>query len=216
MSQMGYNKTRVIGGKVLKYRATAPVSGSSRSRLANVGELKNIEYEYSTPVPAATSTAVLLNTNIAATGAGPSPNERIGRRMMMKSLWVRWNFTMAPTSTGASPFRILIVYDKQNNAAAQPTALTVLQTNELNGFKNLGNEKRFTTLMDEFIPAIGTGGPQSVCGQRFVKLNHEVEYSGASSADCTTGAVWVYVWQIGTIATAAVPFNFRTRIRYTD
>lgn len=213
---MGYNKSRVIGGKVLKYRATAPVSGSFRSRQAASGELKNVD-TVDTAALGTAGTAVLRGL-LNGIATGPNTNERIGRRVTMKSLWVRWNFTMAPTSTGASPFRILIVYDKQSNGAAQPAATSVVVTNDINGLKNLSNEKRFTTLMDEYVAPIGTGGPQSVIGQRFIKLSHEVEFGGigAAAADITTGAVWLYIWQNGSILTAGPASNFQTRIRYCD
>jgi len=218
MSQMGYNKSRVIGGKVLKYRATAPVAGSSRSRLSYTGELKNVDFVGGTAVSAGITVAQLEGC-INAIGPGAGTNQRIGRRVTMKSLWVRWNYTMQAATQGSSPFRILIVYDKQNNGAAtQPTALTVLSDNSIDGFKELGNEKRFTTLMDEYISPIGTAGPQSVIGQRFIKLNHEVEFSGtgSTSQSIATGAVWVYVWQNGNLTGTGPLQDLRFRIRYCE
>lgn len=211
-----YNKTRVIGGKVLKYRSTAPVVGSFRSRQAAVGELKNVDFVDLTALgTASTGVSVGLINGIAT---GPNTDERIGRRVTMKSLWVRWNFTMQSTSVGSSPFRILIVYDKQCNGGSQPTVTTVLATNDINGMKNLSNEKRFVTLMDEYISPIGTGGPQSVIGQRYLKLNHEIEFSGTgnTSASIATGAVWVYIWQNGGITVAGPASNFQTRVRYCE
>jgi len=217
MSQMGYNKSRVIGGKVLKYRSSAPVSGSSRSRLSHVGELKNVDFSGAAFLSAGSTTASLEGLiNGVAVGAGT--DQRVGRRVTMKSLWVRWNFTMQSTSVGTSPFRILIVYDKQPNGGTQPAATLVLQTNDINGLKNLGQEKRFTTVMDEYIDCIGTAGPQSQIGQRFIKLNHEVEFSGtdATTASVATGALWAYIWQNGQITSVGPLSNFRTRVRYCD
>jgi len=216
MSQMGYNKSRVIGGKVLKYRSSAPVSGSFRSRQAAVGELKNVDLSSTTSLGTVATGVQYGLLNGIATGA--DTNQRIGRRVTMKSLWVRWNYTMAPTSTGSSPFRVLVVYDKQSNGGSQPTNLNVLSADNINGMKNLAYEKRFQTVMDEYVPCIGTGGPQSAIGQRFIKLNHDVEFSGTggTSAEVFTGALWLTIWQNGSILTAGPLVNIQTRVRYCD
>lgn len=212
----GYNKSRVINGKVLKYKATAPLSGSFRSRqMMPVGELKNVDTILNGTVTGPTAT-VLGPLNVIA--QGPGQNERIGRRVTMKSLWVRWQITMGSASVGASPFRLLIVYDKQSNAGL--TAITsVLTSNTITAFKDLSNERRFVTLMDEWITPIGTGGPQAVCGQRFIKMNQVIEFNTSAAAAATaitTGLVTAFIFQTGGVTTANPDYLFQSRVRYSD
>lgn len=212
----GYNKSRVINGKVLKYKATAPLSGSFRSRqMVPVGELKNVDNILTGTVTGPTA-VTLASFNLIA--QGPGQNERIGRRVTMKSLWIRWQITMNSASVGASPFRLLVVYDKQNNAGGTPIT-SVLTSNTITAFKDLSNERRFVTLMDEWITPIGTGGPQSVCGQRFIKMNHVVEFNTSASAAAsaiTTGLVSGFLFQMGTITTANPEYSVQARVRYSD
>lgn len=214
----GYNKSRVINGKVLKYKATAPLSGSFRSRqMVPVGELKNVDTILSGGSVTGPTATVLGPLNVIA--QGPGQNERIGRRVTMKSLWVRWQITMnASLGVGASPFHLLIVYDKQNNAGL--TGITsVLTSNSITAFKDLSNERRFVTLMDEWITPIGTGGPQSVCGQRFIKMNQVIEFNTSAAAAATaitTGLVTAFIFQTGLITGSGPEYQFQSRVRYSD
>ena len=182
----------------------------------STGELKNIDFSNQTAMGTAATGVAQGLVNGIAQGVGSS--ERVGRRVTMTSMWVRWNFTMQATSTGASPLRILIVYDKQSSSGAQPSTVTVVSTDDICGFKNLDQEKRFVTLMDEYVPAIGTGGPQAVIGQRFFKMKNVVEFNGTTNgfASIASGAVWAWVWQNGNILTAGPAKNLQVRIRYSD
>jgi len=215
---MGYNKARVIGGKVLKYKATAPVSGSFRSRqMVPIGELKNVDTSISGTVNTSGTAVTLGVLNLIA--QGPGQTERIGRRVTLRTLQIRLVITMQTSSVGASPFRLLVVFDRQNNAAST-SVLSVVNTDTMLSFKNLSNERRFLTLMDEWIPAIGTGGPQSICVTRYIKMNNLVQEfnTGASAlvSSITTGSISAFLWQNGTITTAAPEYKFDARLRYVD
>ena len=149
---------------------------------------------------------------------GTTASTRLGRRITMKSLLLRASFGMAPTTTGGSPIRILIVYDSQTNATA-PVATDVVLTDEISSPMNLGNSRRFKTILDEIIPCIGTGGPQSMHVTRYVKLNHQVEFNAGSAGtvgDIQTGSVYCLIWQNGRILVAAPTADIYTRIRYSD
>jgi len=180
-------------------------------------EQKDVTQKLTSQLVASQVTATLSNLNLVAQGAGAS--ERNGRRIVMKSLWVRWDFQMQPTTAGGSPFRIIVVYDKQNNAAS-PVALDILLTDEIGGMKNLSNERRFVTIMDEFIECMGTAGPQGVCGQRYVKLpNLVTEFNTQTSAvdsAMTTGLLRMLVYQNGRLITTNPTGNVFTRVRFVD
>jgi len=81
---------------------------------ANVIEWKNVDIGSQLAIAASTSsfsTPVMLNP----VGQGTGNNDRIGRKIAMTKLqlrWERWQGTGVP-----DPFRILVVYDRSPNGA---------------------------------------------------------------------------------------------------
>lgn len=150
---------------------------------------------------------------------GTSPTTHIGRRIKMKSIFIRWQGSLAPTSTGASPLRMLVVYDKQSNAAASPAA-SVVTVDNITSPMNLANNKRFIILMDESVSCVGTAGPQSWMVERFRKIDLDVEFNeanGGTFADVQTGLITAFFWQNGNILIASPGGNgFYSRIRFVD
>lgn len=181
-------------------------------------ELKNIDVEEANSITFNQTTANSLALNIIENGTGPS--QHVGREVTMKSLYVRWAGHMAPTTTGASSLRCLIVYDKQSNAAAvSPAANAVVVTDEIISMMNLNNNKRFTVLMELEVECLGTQGPQAFSVHKYVKLNHKVEFNqtnGNTIADIQSGAVIAYFWQDGGLLIANPLANVFSRIRYED
>lgn len=141
----------------------------------------------------------------------------------MKSLYWIWEGTLAPTTTGSSPVRLVILYDKEAEGAA-PTIAGGVQTDAFNADnilaqQNLNNRDRFIVLVDEIVECIGTAGPQSFYrkGYRKVSLPCVFNASAASTiAAINTGSVYAFVWQNGSLATANVSCSLQTRIRFVD
>lgn len=134
------------------------------------------------------------------TSQGNAEQNRNGRKISLKSVLIRWAITVAndPTTAAKDYLRLLLVYDRQPNAALPATA-DILQdtdkagTNSTSAFSglNLSNADRFKVLRDSSwdIPfafdSIGGGGgnvstqtPQVLgdisrpsSGKWFVKLN---------------------------------------------
>lgn len=182
---------------------------------ASSTELKNIDVVTSSLIPLAGTGVVTLLNGVAQ---GTTATTRLGRRIVMRSLLVKFEISMAATSTGASPIRILIVYDAQTNATA-PVATDVLTLDQLNSPMNLSNSRRFKTLCDIEIPCIGTGGPQASLVTRYVKLNMNTEFNTGSAGtvgDIQSGSVYMLTYQDNVIATAAPVAIAYTRIRYSD
>lgn len=144
---------------------------------------------------------------------------RIGRKIVMKSLYVRWTVNMAATSTLGAPCRIIVVYDKQANAQAPATA-DVLVADSFLSPNNLSNRDRFVILADEVTEPIGVAtGVYTASGVIFKKLNLETMYNAGNAGtigDITSGSVYILAAQAGAIGTAAPIWSFRSRIRYTD
>lgn len=179
-------------------------------------EKKNLDIDVVTQVVAGQSTAVVQLLNAAVQGT--SPTTYLGRSFRMRSLFIRWEGSLAATSAGSSPLRMVIIYDKQTNASL-PATTTVFSADSLVSPINLANNRRFKVLMDEEIECVGTQGPQSWSIKRYMKLNHITEFNttnGGTVADITTGGVYAFFWQNGAIITANPSSIFYSRIRFED
>ena len=181
------------------------------------GELKYIDTNANTALTFASSafsTGVLLN----GVAQGSDATARIGRKMVMKSLLLRWTWNLASTSTGGSPVRVMVVYDKQANATA-PAITDVLVVDSFVGQNNLNNRDRFVVLCDYLSEPIGANGNTSVGGVIYKRLNLETMFNSGSAGtigDITSGSVYLFVSQTGGILVANPTFNWRARVRFTD
>lgn len=149
---------------------------------------------------------------------GSAADQRIGRKITMKSLYFRYAVTMNPTSTGGSPVRILIVYDKQANATA-PAVTDILTSDLFIALNNLSNRDRFVTLCDIMTEPIATGNNYSVAGQVYKKISFETMYNAGTAGtigDITSGSVYVMAAHNGAIGTANASITWYSRIRYED
>lgn len=163
---------------------------------------------------ASTASVTLLN----GVTQGTSGTTRLGRRITMKSLLLNGQFNLQATTAGASPIRVLVVYDMQSNGAA-PAASDVLLADTLTSPMNLSNNRRFKVLVEECSPCIGTAGPQSWSFKRWIKLNHTVEFNTGNAgtvADIQTGSIYMLVYQDGLLITTAPAAFVYSRVRFTD
>lgn len=180
-------------------------------------ELKYLDTAVVTPFTFGTATATNITCLNTCTLGTDSVN-RIGRKIVMKSMRITGAISIAATTTNSSPLRVIVVYDKQPNAALA-AATDVLLVDSITSPNNLNNRERFNTLADMWFPCIGTAGPQSVCIDRYVKMNHEAIFNatnGGTIADLTTGAVVVLFYNNGNLGVASPVGNFRFRIRFDD
>lgn len=191
---------------------------------AKTDEEKNIDVVTNTTITAGQTTASLALLNGCDDGA--TSTTRIGRKITLTSFTYRWVGSLAATSAGSSGLRMLIVYDKQANAAA-PLATDVLQVNTIYSQMNLSNGKRFKVLADELIACVGTQGPQSWNIKGFRKFEKpsknkpglEMTFNNASTNDITsiiTGSVYALFFQDGNIITASPISNMYSRFRFID
>lgn len=163
-----------------------------------------------------------ISTLLNPCAQGIDFNQHIGRVMTMKSLYWRYQGGMAPNSTGNSPIRLVILYDKESEGVA-PTIAAAAQTDAFNedtitAANNLNNRDRFVVLVDEIIETIGTAGPQSFYRKGYRKVGLPVVFNavGATVASINTGAVYAFVWQNSGIGVAAPGCVLDTRIRFED
>lgn len=178
-------------------------------------EKKNTDYDTAATVVQAQATATV--TLISGIAQSAADTDRVGRNVHMRSLYYRFDGYMG-TCAGASPIRLLIVYDKQVNAAL-PATTSIVTVDSIESPMNLSYNKRFIVLVDETYPCLGLAGPQAFHMQGYRKLNLPQEFVGTTKNinSISTGAVYALVWQTGGITGAANPVTqLYTRIRFTD
>jgi len=179
-------------------------------------------------------TAATLLVTTVGTGAitllngltqGTTSVTRIGSRIEVKSVHFKYNFQSGAASTGTTPIRIKIVYDKESNGAL-PVATDIMASDQIDGHNNLYTAGRFITMYDQtFNPVTGpsgtaAGGGQAQLCEGYVKCNLPTKYLNSNFGDyrdISSGAIYVIAWSNGT-AFGGAGFdgiaNFR--IRYTD
>lgn len=158
--------------------------------------------------------AILLN----GIAPGTSASQRIGRKAVMKTIFLRCTFRMSAGAVGGSPCRILVVYDKQANAAA-PVATDILAVDQFQSPNNLSNRDRFVTIFDQMTDPISDQGPQAVELNLFKKINLETMWNAGTDAligSIASGSIYIFAAQVNTIATASPVLNVYARVRYAD
>lgn len=142
----------------------------------------------------------------------------VGRRITMKSLYIRWAAYLNSTSGFSGQIRILVVYDRQCNGAA-PAAVDVLLSNNFFSCNRISNSDRFIVLVDELTPTISVNDATSCAGVIYKKLNLECIFTDTDNDDVTdikTGSIHIFAAQTGTITTAGPSVQYTSRIRFVD
>lgn len=214
------SRFRPARSAAIQFKRTA-MNAAKRGLQLSRGEWKSIDTGSSSQVD--TTTAVALVNGCAR---GDDINERTGRSILMRSVLVRLRHS-ATESTGSDQFhRVLLVYDRQANAAAL-TAAQVLTAATVDGLRNLENRNRFKILMDRTIPissdnigAVEVPKSGSIAWHQFYrKLRHPVTFNSGDAgtvADITSGSL--YLVFIGSIAAGvnAGTCTYSVRVRYED
>ena len=168
-----------------------------------------------------TGTSQLLN----GVATGTDFTDRIGRKIILKSLQVQGWVQPIDDSTGFALCRLLVVYDMQSNGAA-PAITDILKSATSEANINLNNRDRFKILFDKrfMIGKVTNTTTQTYAAsptcfkvQLYRKLNLETLYNGTTNAvgSIATGAV--YAWVIGNLGANAGGFmTLSTRIRFVD
>lgn len=213
---------------VLRRRNAAPTrSGGFYGLYTKRGrdELKTVDTSASNLAVSTTPQFVLLN----GVATGTDYNTRVGRKTLLKSLYVRINFKFNSNNPVAGvACRLMIIQDKQSNGAV-PTIANVLQTGNYIDPINLDNRERFNVLMDKlytFFPAstsagpiIGGGNPITKTVKVYKKLNLATIFSGvgATIGSIQTGGIWMlWVTDTGVAATPHYLLDYYSRVRFVD
>lgn len=161
---------------------------------------------------------------------GTDSNQRIGRRINMKSILMR--YILDSDFTQNVYFRTMVVIDMQTNAAL-PTWLDIFTEQSAVCLNNLNNRDRFRIILDrqEMIEAgisgqavtggnSNAGGPTIVFNKAYKKMNYTTTYNQGNNgtiADIQTGSLLLCtIATVTGVGSGGYSVQVRTRIRFTD
>jgi len=172
-------------------------------------EKKNIDI--STAITAAGATQWTLPTLINGIAQGATANNRVGRRLVIKSVLVR--FALQP-GAAALTVRWMLIYDHAPNGAL-PAITDILTIDAFTAPMNLINNDRFMVIHDEVLN--GMVAATQIGGKFYRRFtpgmqNQWTNAATGTIADITTGAFYVLACsQVGSAV-----MTFTSRIRFTD
>lgn len=198
-------------------RAADVVMGTNRATrglILSPGEFKSVD---TAVVGAVDSTgSVTLINGIAR---GDDINERDGREVTMKSIQCTVQLYVTDTTGLDQSQRILVVYDKQTNAAA-PAVTDILTAATVFSPRNLENRKRFTVLMDRCytLNASAESGSSRLF-KWYRRLRHPITFNSGNAgtvADIVTGGLYVVLIGNRAAGATAGAIDSYFRVRYLD
>lgn len=158
----------------------------------------------------ATAPGLYVLTN---TSQGSSGGTHIGDECRLKSLWFRYNVTVADASNAV---RVILFIWKPNLAYAAPAALDILKTvttpNQLTSCYEEDGEDMYRILYDRvhFVSAVG---PVQTGALVTRKLNLKMDFATGSS-NASNNVYVLLVSDSGAVSDPTV--NFTSRISFTD
>lgn len=181
-------------------------------------ELKFVDVNNDGASPAAGAVALLNGIT-----QGTDYNQRIGRKVMIKSIFARFTINNAVTTAAQGDVvRVMIIYDSQANGVA-PNITDVLQIAEFDSPMNLNNRDRFKVLHDKFhtmwacvytTGALTTGNTIPKFSQKYIKCNLEQIFGGTGNTIGSIQTGSLYFLTISQNEIGAV--SLYSRVRYTD
>jgi len=205
--------------KTTKRKKVAPQQLTRQVNTVRGGpEKKNIDQSAVLSITNATITG-FISSLLTPIAQGSTANSRLGRKVRLTKVTLRWNAYLSSASAQGSPLRVKMIYDKQTNGAA-PTAADVLQSDSMISPNNLDNSDRFITLMDFLTEPLSVNNNYSVSGQVTKNIDLEQIWLGGTATgvigSLLTGSCYLFVWQNGQIVTASANFSYYCRFRFLD
>lgn len=198
------------------------VSGSYGRSLRGSAEQKNFD--------TALSFAMDATFEVPATGQlclvpqGTGDEQRIGRRITIKSIQIRGQAFFAPAAaaTAATGCWLYLVMDKQTNGAA--AAITDVFTSSVvnTALLNLDNNQRFVILKKwQWVMQPGAGATAAYNNsckniEWYKKCNIPIEYSSTTGAITEIRSNNIFLCAGSNPADDLVTFTGTARLRYTD
>jgi len=226
-SKMPYRKRRTTTTRLRYPMSPRGFPGQyARLELSRRGivEKKVIDTAFVSPV--STTGNTLLLSGVAT---GTDYTNRIGRRIVLRSLFMRGFISLDPTATAAIPQlgRVIIVQDKNPNSGSTFAVTDLLDTASSTSQLNMSNRDRFNILSDKqyafgFFSNVATQaiamGPAIYPYKKYIKLNIPVTFSGTGNTISSIAENAIFVMFIGSVAASANDLQavMSVRVRFED
>lgn len=204
-------------------RSVVPVARSNSYYAAKNAEIKF--YDVATALSPVPQGGTILNDNLVKIAVGTGQSERIGRKIVVQKVQLKYSIFLPSTATFAQAgqqLRVILYVDKQTNGAAA-TSTQILASALVRSYRKLDNIGRFTILMDKLHTINGTGGTATTCVEQFrnysffKNVNIPIEYDQSVS---TTGDIAeLRSNNIGILLVSGsgqLDIDTSVRIRYSD
>lgn len=162
---------------------------------------------------------------ISPIGTGTDYTDRIGRKIQLKNLRVRFSVYQSTTASLAT-VRLMVVCDRQFSGSAVPNASDIVaNVASSETASNFANRDRFQVLIDEYLPNVGNQNDHCGIVDRFVKIRgppSNFTNTGSTISNAGAGAVFLLLMSDQTISAAAGTGDTRsgysiwTRIGFYD
>lgn len=166
-------------------------------------------------------TIALLN----GCATGTDFTDRVGRKIYMKSIFIRGTVGPVDTNVSNSLVRLMIIYDTEPNGAL-PAVTDILAQGRSESQTNLSNRHRFYIVIDkqyyigrysDTIQQSVAAGPSGYAIKIFRKLNLETIYDGTTNVIGSISSGALYILTLGNqAANDGGRFKLTTRIRFCD
>jgi len=175
----------------------------------------------STPVAATTP------TYISGIAEGTDFTNRLGRKVTVKNLMLRYLITNnAQTAAASGAVRVVAVYDRQPNGAlpVYSDVFTPAPGGQIAGttsMMNLSNRDRFFVLHDK-THEISPQGPQVKYCKKFRKINTDLTFKGTDNTIASASSGAMYIFYIpdtttgGAAATKGLSIELYSRLKFID
>lgn len=162
--------------------------------IKSVGLMKSLINTEPKFIDSTFTTAVLgttvLYSRLTAIAGGTTDSQRIGNKVLLKDVFIRYTIVMNAAAT-STIYRVLLFVDKETDGAS-PTSPQPLQTATTESPLSMDFSKRFVMIRDQYIP-LSINGSRQVGKKIYGILNFHCEFDGTGTgiADAKENQIWL-------------------------
>jgi len=163
-------------------------------------------------------------TMLNGVATGTDFTDRIGRSITMKSVLIQGYTETEDTDVAATLCRVMIILDKQPNAAL-PTIANIFNAATSSAPLNLTNRDRFRVIMEKMFvcgyynktATFSLGDQTSKLVKKYIKMNIPVTYNGTGATIAAIQSNSLLLVTLGNQAAGAgYTFKGSVRVRFVD
>ncbi len=186
-----------------------------------MGEMKFLDTDY--VIGALTGTNQLNTINTVVQGTGET--ERIGRRITVHRIEMKYNLTLLEQADGAQAndiVRMIVYLDRQTNGTSA-VITDILESNNFQSFRNLANVGRFKIIVDKTVQMNTYAGAGNGTTDQFssmtrfkkwsIKVKIPIEYNSTTGTLPEVRSNNIGIFMLTKSGNSAL--NGKIRIRFT-